>query len=98
VITVEDFIIRAAKYGEIELGPNVLFDAKYGRYYGFSWVTGPQFAATMEALLEKMVKHAANRRFRPYRKVFVIERHRHDSGQYAALDTLKEKDATNADT
>ena len=90
MITVEDFIIRAAQYGELEFGPNVLFDSKYGRYYGFSWVTGPQFAATMEALLEKMVKHATNRRFRPYRKVFVIERHRHDSGQYAALAALED--------
>lgn len=83
----QEFIERVVEHGELEIGPNVQFSEErcgkyYGKYYGFSWVTGPMFGETVEELLEKMYKKATRRQYRPYKKIFILERERYDSGQY----------------
>ena len=79
----EKFIVAATKEGELELGPNALFDRKYGRYYGFSWLTGPMFASSIERLLENMITKARNNNYKKVDKViFIIERNRDEKGRY----------------
>lgn len=73
-MTFEDFILEATKHGEVEIGPNVLFDRDYGKFYGFSWITGPIFASSTPSLMQRMVEKAEKRNFKPYRKIFILDK------------------------
>jgi len=83
------FLNEATKHGEVELGPNVLFDRKRGEFYGFSWITGPMFAASIDALLEKMTKRAESRRYKPQKKIFILDKVRDEEGKFKKQETTR---------
>lgn len=81
-MTLLEFIIEATKHGEFEIGPNIEFDKKHGKYYGFSWITGPMFSNSIESLTNQMIKKAEKRKCKPMKKIFVIEPSREVDGRY----------------
>jgi len=75
-------IEESVKHGEFEINPNYQFEKKLGKYYGFSWITGPMFAGSIEKLLNKMCDKAKSRNYKPYKKIFIIDRMRSEDGKF----------------
>ena len=75
-------IEESVKHGEFEISPNYQFKKRLGSYYGFSWITGPMFSCSIEKLLEKMCDKAKSRNYKPYKKIFIIDKIREENEKF----------------